>query len=46
MDFDKLAELLAFLFYDHAFKGDPVELWKAVIDLVQQLFSKIGDLFG
>jgi len=46
MDFDKLAELLAFFFTDFGFKGNATELWRSVIDLFQQIFDSIANLFS
>jgi hypothetical protein len=43
MDASKIAEILAFFFHDWEFKGDTAALWESVIDLIQQIFSK---LFG
>jgi len=46
MNLDALAELLAFLFTDRGFNGDGVELWRAIIEVFQQIFESIGNLFS
>ena len=46
MNLDSLAELLAFLFTDHAFKGDSTELWKAIIGLIEQVVDTVTNFFA